>query len=126
MAPYRCTGITTRVRLLIAASTWRASMLPVSGSTSTSRTFAPACRTALAVATNVIGVVMTSSSGPRPSAVSERNSALVQLETVTTCWTPRRSANARSNAAARGPVVRKTLRRTSPTAAMSASVIEWR
>ncbi len=32
------------------------------------------------MATNDIGVVMTSSPGPTPSAVSDRNSALVQLE----------------------------------------------
>ena len=81
--------MTARVRLVIARSTWRASMLPVSGSTSTNTGVAPACRMALAVAMKVIGVVMTSSPGPMLSALRQRNSALVQLETATACSTPR-------------------------------------
>src|SRR5208283_945865 len=57
-----------RVRGVIAASILAGSRLPVSGSTSTKTGVAPACRMAVAVAIKVIGVVMTSSPGPMPSA----------------------------------------------------------
>ena len=55
------------------------------------------------MATNDNGVVMTSSPGPMPSAVSDRNSALVQLDSDTTLCTPRYSANAFSNVAGPRP-----------------------
>ena len=118
--------MTARVLSVIACSTSRASMLPVSGSTSTNTGVAPACRIAFAVAMNVIGVVMTSSPGPISDAFSERNNALVQLDIATACSTPSWAANAVSNAAVRGPVVRNTPRSVSPAAAMSSSCSECR
>src|SRR5687768_9948829 len=65
---------------------------------------APVWMTTLAVAQNVKGVVTTSSPAPTCDASSERCSAAVHEFTAMACVAPVYSANARSNAATRGPV----------------------
>src|SRR6266571_2520096 len=77
--PYRCTGTMARVRGVMARPTAAGSMLKVSGSTSTNTGVPPALWIAPAVAKNVNGVVMTSSPGFRPSALSGSRSASVPL-----------------------------------------------
>ena len=72
--PLRCTGITARVRGVIARSRQAMSMLK-SFPTSTSTGDAPAWTTAEIVATNVWPTVTTSSPEPMPAASSERCSA---------------------------------------------------
>ena len=69
------------VRGVMAFSTSAAVRFSVSHSTSARTTLPPACRMVLAVAQNVIGVVMTSSPGFRSSAASERCRAAVQEST---------------------------------------------
>ncbi len=69
---------------------------------------------------------MTSSSGPTPSASSERWSAAV-AELRATAWrAPTASANRCSNSFARAPVVSQPESRTSMTACFSRSVIDGR
>ena len=74
-----------------------------------------------AVAGHVIGVVITSSPGPTPSARSDRCIAAVPEETATACFAPTYSANRRSSSAAFGPVVSQPERSVSATAAISSS-----
>ena len=61
----------------------------MSGSTLTNTGSAPVWRIAVEVAMKVIGVVITSSPGPMPSAFSERMRAEVQLVTPTAKGAPR-------------------------------------
>ena len=61
--PYRCTGMSTRVRSVTALGTDAGSTLKSSARMSANRAVAPASRIALSVATNVKGLVMTSSPG---------------------------------------------------------------
>ena len=65
------------VRAVTAAATAAGSMSSEPGSTSAKRGVAPTYRTAFAVATNVIGVVIASSPGPRPAAAAAPCSAAV-------------------------------------------------
>jgi hypothetical protein len=65
----------------MAVATWTGSMVK-SSPTSTNRTVAPAWRTALSVATNVNGEVITSSPGPMALLISPAISALVPLFTA--------------------------------------------
>src|SRR5918995_3761751 len=58
---------------------------------------------ALAVATKVKGLVITSSPSPQPSARTPRWSAAVPLETATASSTPSRAAKLRSNFSTFGP-----------------------
>ncbi len=71
-----------RVRGVMRASIAEASMLQVSGSTSTNTGLAPSSTIISAVAAKVKGVVMTSSPGPMSSAISAISSASVPLATV--------------------------------------------
>src|SRR5262249_40017541 len=67
-SPVKCTGISTRVRLVIAASKRDTSILSVWGSIPTSPGLPPASTMVFSVATNVSGVVITSSPSSRLSA----------------------------------------------------------
>src|SRR6266705_4776254 len=94
-----------RVQGVIAAAICVASIVSVSGSTSTSTGRAPTCSITLTVAANVSGVVITSSPGPiRPTAsavcipaVHELRASALGAETA--------AANSASNEATFGPVV---------------------
>src|SRR5206468_8899085 len=72
---------------------------------------------------HVIGVVITSSPGPTPTASSARWSAAVPDATARTCSAWTYSAKRRSSSAARGPVVSQPERRVSATASISSSPI---
>src|SRR5439155_2902515 len=91
--------------------------------TSANTGVAPAWRITFAVAGHVIGVVITSSPGPTPSASSERWRAAVPEATARQCFAPTYSAMRRSSSADRGPVVSQPDRRVSATAAISSSPI---
>jgi hypothetical protein len=65
--PARYTGMIALVRGVIAASSLSRSMLRVTGSMSANTGVAPTSRITLAVATQEIGVVMTSSPAPMPA-----------------------------------------------------------
>ena len=82
---------------------------------------APEWTITFAVAGQVIGVVMTSSPGPTPSASSERWSAAVPEATASTCSASRNARIRSSSSAARGPVVSQPERSVSATAAISSS-----
>src|SRR5437588_4803360 len=98
-------------------------MFSVSSRTSAKTGVAPQWTITFAVAGHVIGVVITSSPGPTPSATSERCSAAVQDETASTCSACRKSRIRASSSAVRGPVVSQPERSVSATASTSASVI---
>src|SRR5947208_13239813 len=98
-------------------------MLRSSSRTSTKTGVAPVCTITFAVAGQVIGEVTTSSSGPTPSATSERCRAAVPDASARTCSTSRNSAIRRSSSAARGPLVSQPERRVSVTSAISSSPI---
>ena len=70
--PAKWTGRTAFVRGVMLFSSARASRLSVSGSQSTNVGRAPMCSTTAAVAVKVMGLVITSSPGPTPSASSAR------------------------------------------------------
>ena len=82
---------------------------------------APVWTITFAVAGQVIGVVITSSPGPTPSATSARCIAAVPDATASACFAPTYSAKRRSSSAARGPVVSQPERIASATAATSSS-----
>jgi hypothetical protein len=84
---------------------------------------APACTITFAVAGQVIGVVITSSPGPTPSARSARCNAAVPEATAMTCFDSKYSAHRSSSSAERGPVVSQPERSVSATAAISSSPI---
>src|SRR5688500_6573937 len=98
-------------------------MLRSSSRTSTKTGVAPACTITFAVAGQVMGVVITSSPGPTPSASSERCSAAVPDDRATACCAPTYSANRSSSSAVRGPVVSQPERSVSATASLSSSPI---
>ena len=89
--------------------------------TSANTGVAPVWTITFAVAGHVIGVVITSSPGPTPSATSARCIAAVPEETASACFAPTYSAKRRSSSAARGPVVSQPERSVSATAAISSS-----
>ena len=91
--------------------------------TSTKTGVAPVWTITFAVAGQVIGVVITSSPGPTPSATSARCIAAVPEATASTCSASRYSAIRSSSSAARGPVVSQPERSVSATAAISSSPI---
>ena len=113
--------MTARVRGVMAARTAFGSMSPVFGSTSAKTGVAPWKSAAFGVEMNVIGVVMTSSPGPMPSASSASTRPIVQLDTPTTFFWPMKSPNACSNVATRGPSVRNSERSVSVIDESSAS-----
>src|SRR5438876_3349993 len=84
---------------------------------------APAWTITFAVAGQVIGVVITSSPGPIPSASSARCIAAVPEATAITYSASRNSLSRRSSSAVFGPVVNHPERSVSATAAISSSPI---
>src|SRR5437660_9761778 len=98
-------------------------MLRSASRTSTKTGVAPVWTITLAVAGQVIGLVITSSPGPTPSATSDRWSAAVPEASASTCFASRYAAIRRSSSAARGPVVSQPERSVSVTAAISSSPI---
>ena len=115
-----------RVLGVMAASMRSRSMLRVSLRTSTNTGLAPTVSTTLAVATQVNGVVMTSSPLPTPATRRAISSAAVAEFMARTGRPPTCSESAASNARARGPVVIHPERRTSATSAIVASSMEGR
>ncbi len=103
--PYRCIGRIARVRGVIAASISAGSILYVRGSMSTKTGVAPTMPMASVVATNVNGVVMTSSPGPMSSARSARCSASVPEFRPTPCEPPTYAATSPSSAFTFGPLM---------------------
>ena len=91
--------------------------------TSTKTGVAPVCTTTLAVAGQVIGVVITSSPGPRPRPTRERCMAAVPEATASAWRAPVSSASRRSSSSARGPLVSQPLSSVSVTAAISSGPI---
>ena len=98
-------------------------MLRSESRTSANTGRAPAWTITFAVAGQVIGVVITSSPGPTPTARSARWSAAVPDATASACFAPTYSAKRRSSSAAFGPVVSQPERSVSATAAISSSPI---
>ena len=82
---------------------------------------APQCSITFAVAGHVIGLVITSSPGPTPSASSARCIAAVPEDTASTCSASRYAAARSSSCAALGPVVSQPELSVSATAAISSS-----
>ena len=111
------------VRSVTRAAACAGSRLRSASRTSANTGVAPAWTITLPVAGHVIGLVITSSPGPMPSASSERCSAAVPDETARTCRASRYSAIRRSSSSARGPVVSQPERSVSATAAISSSPI---
>src|ERR687898_1479228 len=89
--------------------------------TSTKTGVAPAWTTTFAVAGQVIGVVITSSPGPIPSATRVRCIAAVPEETASACFAPTYAAKRRSSSAEFGPVVSQPDRIVRVTASISSS-----
>src|ERR671925_669041 len=121
--PARCTGTIAFVRSVTSSATRAGSTFRSASRTSAKIGAAPAWTITFAVAGQVIGLVITSSPGPIPSASSERWSAAVPEERATTCRAPRYSANRASSSAVRGPVVSQPERSVSATASTSSSPI---
>ena len=111
---------------VIAASTRSGRINSVPGSTSANRTSAPVYRTAFAVATNVMGVVMASSPGPRPAASAAPCRAAVPDENATAWRAPVAAHRPASSTGMRGPVVSQSDRSAAVTASTSASSTCWR
>ena len=124
--PYRCTGMIATVRGVIAAATASGSRQNVPASMSAKTGVAPTRRTALALAANENDGTMTSSPGPKPSAISESWSADVPEFTATQCRPPTSAPNSCSNAATSGPCTTMPLRSTRTAASISASPITGR
>ena len=109
------------VRGVIAASSLSRSMLRVPGSMSANTGVAPTSMMTLAVATQEIEVVITSSPGPMPAM--RRAISMVQVPElkVRTGRPPKYSDSLASSSATFGPLVIQPERSTSPTALMVAS-----
>src|SRR5687768_6521640 len=101
--PYRWTGSSARVRLVIAASTRRGSSVSRSGSMSANTGRAPAIITASAENAADSGGVITSSPGPMSSARRINAIASVPLPTPTAWGTRLAAANSISNVSISGP-----------------------
>src|SRR5918994_1727626 len=119
--PARWTGMIAFVRSVMASAVRAGAMLRSESRTSTKTGVAPQWTITFAVAGQVIGLVITSSPGPTPSATSERCSAAVPEETARTCSASKYSASRCSRSAARGPVVSQPDRIVSATASISSS-----
>ena len=109
------------VRGVMAASTLSRSILRVTGSISANTGVAPTSMITLAVATQEIGVVITSSPAPIPAMRKAISMVQVPELKVRTGRPPKYSDSCASKAATFGPLVIQPERRTSPTAAMVAS-----
>src|SRR5437763_9269959 len=103
--PYSDTGMMARVRDVIFASISSGAMLQVTGSMSTNTGVAPSRTMTSAVAMKVNGVVMTSSPGLSPRAISAISSASVPEATVMQWRAPQYSASLASSSATSGPMM---------------------
>lgn len=103
--PYSDTGRMARVRGPMRAAISAGSRLPLSGSASANTGRAPSSTMASAVAMKENGVVMTSSPGSTPSAMSEISSASVPEDTVMQWRAPQNAARLPSNCATSGPMM---------------------
>src|SRR5262245_55804898 len=121
--PARSTGTIAFVLPAISSAARSGSMLRSESRTSAKTGVAPACTITFAVAGHVIGVVITSSPGPTPSATSERCSAAVPDASASTCSASRNSLMRSSSRAALGPLVSQPERSVAVTAAISSSPI---
>src|SRR5262245_43226748 len=121
--PARSTGTIAFVFSVTSWATCSASMFRSESRTSAKTGVAPAWTMTFAVAGQVMGVVITSSPGPTPTASSARWSAAVPEATASTCSAWTYSAKHRSSSVARGPVVSQPERRVSATASISSSPI---
>ena len=90
--PDRWTGMIAFVRGVTSPATRSGSMFRSVSRTSAKTGVAPVWTITFAVAGQVIGVVITSSPGPTPSATSERCIAAVPEETASACFAPTYSA----------------------------------
>ena len=124
--PNRWTGQMAFVRGVMAAATRSGSMSYVSGSMSTNTGVAPAYRIDDTVALKVWPTVMTSSPGSRSIPAKMHISATVPLLTAIAWRTPMNAAQRSSSSATRRPPASIPLRRTSVTAAISASSMSGR
>ena len=86
--PYRWTGMIAFVRGVTSSATRSGSMFRSESRTSAKTGVAPVWTITFAVAGHVIGVVITSSPGPTPSATSARCIAAVPDETASACFAP--------------------------------------
>src|SRR3989441_2255330 len=96
-------------------------MFSVSGSTSATTGRAPTCSITSTEATNVMGVVMTSSPGPMPAVTSAVWRAAVQELSARAPGAPRAAANSVSNRLVFGPVVIQFERSVSTTSSISSA-----
>src|SRR5437773_9683422 len=110
-----------RVRGEIAAATRSGSMLSVSAVTSASTGRAPTCSITFTEATNVVGVVITSSPGPIPRVTSAVWSAAVEELSARAPGAPRAAAKSVSNRLVFGPVVIQFERSVSTTSSISSA-----
>src|SRR4051812_22760581 len=115
------TGRIGVVRWVTAAAAASGSRFSVTGSMSANTGRARSNTQTFALATNENGDVTTSSPSDTPTARSPRCSPAVPLDTALACAAPSREAKASSNAGTRGPSESWPERRTSMTAASSAS-----
>src|SRR3954447_25812488 len=115
------TGRIAVVRSVTAAAAASGSRLSVTGSMSAKTGRARSNTQTFALATNENGDVTTSSPSDTPTARSPRCSPAVPLDTALACAALSREAKASSNAGTRGPSESWPERRTSMTAASSAS-----
>ena len=120
--PPKSTAVMTLVLGVMRLASAFSSIFP-SNLTGANLTSAPAISAAFAVAANVMGVVITSSSSRTPSARYATCSADVAEFIATTCFTPTYLAIASSNLLTLSPPVRISSFRALTTAAMSESVI---
>src|SRR5437764_871575 len=96
-------------------------MLRVRGSTSTNTGRAPTATITFAVATHVIGDVMTSSPGPMPARRSATSMVAVPLASARTGRPPKSRDSCDSNSSTFGPDVIHPDSSTEPTAAIVAA-----
>ena len=114
------------VRGVIAAATASGSRQKLPGSMSANTGVAPTSRTALALAAKEKDGTMTSSPGPRLSAIRESWSAEVPELTATQCRPPTTAPNSCSKPATSGPCTTMPLRSTRTAASISASPMTGR
>src|SRR5450755_1854298 len=104
-SPHICTGRIARVRGVIAATIFSASILWLRGSISANTGVAPTSMMTLAVATHEFGVVMTSSPGPTPAMRKAVSMVHVPELNVRTGRPEKKPDNSDSKACTLGPLL---------------------
>src|SRR5215470_2010510 len=123
--PVRCTGMIARVRGVMASAS-REGSIRYSALTSTNTGVAPVITMAPAVATKLLGTVITSSPAPTPRAFRAKNSASVP-ELRPTAWAaPQARAKRASNWATWGPSTNWHRLNSSSTRAVTVPSSNWR